>query len=296
MSIIWIKARMAAFTLTGVLHIVGLCLISKIKICQCNQRLLIINLAAIEMVGSWYSVLTDAVVIGRKWNMYWEQTHIFFVFTLYTVIRLAVLNIIMDRFLDIFLNLKYPLYITKKFISGVLTAQWITMISAAILFTLLVKFDIYPLHDFYYFLTYFHLSLDILITLVAMVTYTYFFFRVRSIMSTHTQGVSRNKQMLWKNFKVPLLMIASYILFNVTATVMKVVALQRLISRNYHFDELFVLLTGLSGILDTLGWISDGLIYIFLQKKIRGILTSKLGKSIRAQNSVVSEISLSTKT
>ena len=292
----FLKVRTAGYALTAVLHTIGLYLICKIKISPCNQRLLITNLAAIEMVGSWYSVLTNSVMISRKWDMRWEHTHIFIAFVIYTAIRLAVLNVILDRFLDIFLNLKYPLYMTKKMISGILTIEWIVVVSAAVVFTLLVKFDIYPLTGFYYFLIYFHLSLDILITFVAMVTYTYFYLRVRSIMNTHTQDTTRNKQMLWRNFKIPLLMVASYILFNVTATVMRMVALQDMIQNNNEYTKLYIILTGLSGILDTLGWISDALIYIFLQKKIRRTLTSKLRKSSRSQQSVATEISLSART
>lgn len=290
------KARMAGYTLTGILHGVGLYLVSKTKIPPCNQRPLIMNLALIELVGSWYSVFTDVVVLCREWNVYWEHIHVFFVFVLYTVIRLAVLNIIIDRLLDIFFNLKYPLYVTKNTIFWILTVEWIVIASAAVVFTLLVIFNICPLHDFYYFLVYFHLSLDILITLVAMVTYIYFYFRVRSIMSTHQEVATRNKKMAWRNFRVPLFMVISYILFNVTATVLKVVALQEFIEQSKEYTKHYILLAGLSAILDTLGWISDALIYVFLQKKIRDVVTSHMQKLIRSNREPASEITLNTMT
>ena len=103
---------------------------------------------------------------------------------------------------------------------------------------------------------------DIMIISSAIVTYVHLYLRVRNINeSTNSRG-STGVKTLFNNFGVPCLMVLTYILFNISATVMRVF-------REYDIPY----------VLDIIGFLSDSLIYVFLQKRMRHMLKKLLNMS-----------------
>ena len=99
----------AGFSLVILLHTLGLYLLSTVKTGLPNQKALVINLASTELVLSTFMVIGYSANICGAWNLYWDYVDVFMLYLSYISIRVAIFYIIMDRFMEIYLNIKYPL-------------------------------------------------------------------------------------------------------------------------------------------------------------------------------------------
>ena len=107
--------------------------------------------------------------------------------------------------------------------------------------------------------------LDIFILIAAIfVTFTYLLLRVKNIL--HDNAIQGREQYrppsVWFKLKVPMLMSITFIMFNVSGTIWYFLDHEVAEYENpvYEVLEIFV-------------WCSDTLIYIFVQKKVRCLLT-----------------------
>ena len=268
MERIFTAIYIAGFSSAGASHIIGIYLLFKVKNNIANQRVLTINLAFAEMLGSWYHVF------DKVRTKDWDHVDAFFDTFIFPCIRWIVILIIIDRFLDIYLHIKYPVYITtRKLLATTFFVYGFSVIVALIL-TLLTHKDVISLEDQYKKLSFTILILDVAIIFIAVVTYIYLYSCVRRILQDSVAG-KQTRERLWVKFMVPCLLVATHILFNATSSIIKTIFNVKTMSEKSQ--NLYV---RIFGILDCLGWQSDAVIYIFLPKQIRTFLISSLGRAV----------------
>ena len=262
------------YTFAGICHGFGLFLLSKVNSLPMNQKYLLINLSAIEMAQSWlYSVyLIFALINGKCFHCaYWHLFMGLFVICM----RLVVLHIIIDRFWEI----KYPLYIQIK--------QLLIMLSCGWVFSLLMVMGLRGIN--YIGMEGFNYSkglggrlftaaltvLDLIVVISAIATYAYFYSRIKKVHQVHhlddasrIENTARQRNIAIKKFKVPFLVTSTFILFNVSSTLLMLVHIWYKTGSLY----LFSLILSIAGIL------TDAVIYVYFQKDIWITLLSVLGK------------------
>ena len=191
--------------------------------------------------------------------------------------RFAIIHIINDRFLEIYLNIKYPLYMNSKRIKMIACMVWlISLIFATTRLLLCMLYSDKSVHLKFYDTTV--LLLDVLIVLLAIGTYSYFYIMVKKM---HQKNTTRKST--FKRFKVPFLVILTFILFNVTSTIVLTVASYSVLRENVED-----LLWHFSIFLDITGFISDVCIYVFLQKEIRKLCLVLMRNFCRNRSSISS--------
>ena len=131
--------------------------------------------------------------------------------------------------------------------------------------TLMSKF-VTGFHFLILFFSYFFFSLDVFNAMSAIIVHVYIFIKVWNIAKTefiHLPKVSqeRAKKMMLLKLLVPCLIIASYVLFNVTAVAIIVIVT--------HIKDGMTIFHVVAHLLIILGWISDSFIYVFAQRNIR---------------------------
>ena len=265
-------AHTCTASLTCLVHIVGLLVLIRVKTPNANQKVIIINLAFTEMLFCLNRVINLAwknIMGGRNVNRVKAimTVRLFF----FTANKAVMLYLILDRFLDIFLHLKYALYFTKKKIVVILAIAWticaIYSISLGVVDSLLYPLNYPKLHRKFNIPV--SLVLDGLIVVSATITYLYFYFKVKAIHKTERGSSENQGQSSSFKFKIPFLLVTTYIMFNVVGTI---VVLAGDKGRNIY-------LLRLSGWnLIVLGYLSDGLLYVFMQKDVRKLLYEKLCK------------------
>merc|ERR1711962_1942005 len=98
----------------------------------------------------------------------------------FTSYKLVMLYLIMDRFSDIFLNLRYALYFDRKRVLKILSSLWVCSACYGIIMGICGAIDVTSggldkLRDLYQIHNIISVSLDGIIMLMATITYVYFF-------------------------------------------------------------------------------------------------------------------------
>ena len=249
---------LSGFGLIAVLHTVGLILLYKTKDDDLpNQRLVTMDLAATEMIFCLWSISRYLWYFFAYKEYHEQQYLIVFIDTvLYTMIKFAILHIIIDRFLYIYLNLKYPVYITKKVLAISKLMQWLVGIILNMAFTL------YKVNLVSWGYTY--LFFDIIIIITTVTSFIYISTKVRRINSDVNSRKRRGGLLhVWLKLKIPTLMVLSYIFFNGTSSAMKLFYAT-------HANTLYLVIP--ATIFDLCGYLSDAFIYILLQRRVRILL------------------------
>ena len=254
---------MAGFSIPTVLHIIGIFLLYKAKGELKNQRIITLNLAIAEVLICLLNVI---ILITSHLKTLLTSRYIVILHCLYAslflTIRFAMLHIIIDRFLDIWLNIKYPIYMSSKNLRRIILGQWFLGFISSITTMLLTNYNIINKNAagicrFY---------LDIIIMIAAILTFIYLLVTVKNIVhdnATHGREQNRTPN-VWFKLKIPMLMVATFLLFNVSGSM-------------WYFLDIRVseYETPSYEVLNICGWISDSLIYIFLQKRVRRLLILK---------------------
>ena len=250
------------FATTAALHAVGLILLYKAKDNDLpNQRWVTMNLSTNEMVFCLWSISRYLWFFFAYKEYFEHQLLIMFVDTyLYTIIKFAILHIIIDRFLYIYLNIKYSVFITKKVLVITNIMQWLVGIILNMTLTLyrasLVS-------------CYAYLFVDIIIITTTIASFIYILTKVTKInKEVHDRQRRLGILNVWLKLKIPFLMVLSYIIFNGASTVMKVYY------ATFRAFDLIVPAT----VIDLCGYLSDVLCYIFLQKRVRSLLVPRKNK------------------
>ena len=253
-------------------HLVGFVLLYKTRSQLPNQRLLILNLALVEVLcGCYMLVIFSVVVSGIEWRTSFGQYAITFCETLlYTRIRFTVLHIILDRFLEIYMNMKYPIYMTRRVMVVVLTILWFLSVVSALISVILKTFlSKYTAHKFALMSMF---TLDVIIFTSATITYIYFFKTTRRIRTLDSIASGRKSPsmigLFRERFLLPCYIVCTYMLFNLSSIILATV------SRYVERGSDKVALTRASYVLDMVGFTSDAAIYVFANKSVRKFLQS----------------------
>ena len=267
-SVMGLEIKISGYCLVAALHIVGLVLLHKAKLQIQNQKIILMNLSVSEMLFClfesfyflnelvWSSETLKYVIVGI--------TSISFL-----NVRFAMFHFIIDRFLDIWLNLKYPLYFSKKILTIIIITQWILSFILVVVMITLLNFKVIG----WYTVQIVRLSMDIIIVIAALITFPYLFVKVKNAIHLNV-GQERKQNRIFialLKLKVPMLMVITYIAFNTTYSIF-------VFTWSYSGKSSFTF-----EILDICGWGSDVFIYVFLQKRVRRLLLSSCLKENRNQ-------------
>ena len=252
------------YSIAACLHAVGTVLLYLSKGELPNQRLVTMNLAIAEMLFCLLVVIYHIVDSMRllQTPAYIISMH-YFILSLFCSIRFAILHIIVDRFLNIWLHLKYPLYFNRKTLIKTIILEWILSLFVAFVVVLLLNFRVK------YTSIFARLFLDLMIIIVALATFVYLFVKVKEAIYGNLPQQNRQyrSSQVWFKLKIPVLMVATYIAFNTSSSI--------LYARNKQGIAFIVL--------DIFGWWSDAFIYILLQKSVRRMLFSCCWRKNRNQ-------------
>ena len=250
-------------------HLMGLLLLYNAKNNLPNQRLLAINIAIVEMMCGCNSVISSSALLAGLFKKYWIAA-VFFETLLETEIRLTVLHIIFDRFLEIYSNVKYPVYMPSVRMKNLVLALWMVSGILATTNTIIAKSTGFLITGKFFAKSI--LILDITILVSSVVTYLHFYKTVQKIKRlesiTNSQPQASAISLINKKFKLPCYIVLTYLLFNFTSMVI-------FTATRYNLGhESRTILIAAAHIQRMLGFFSDGFIYVFANKNVRELLGS----------------------
>ena len=272
---------LSSTVLSSLFHFFGIVLLSRMARAASNQKLLIISLSGTELL---YSLQMSVSTILKMLN---SDKHVVFIIAYWILIstalaanKLMMLYLVMDRFADIYLHMRYPLFFTKTRVVKILVALWMfafvhgTVTSVVAIWANDFKDPLEVESEYVQSYNYFTLIIDAAITVSAVTTYLYFYSKVSSIVKRtksqakqRHQGMNRNQM---KKFLIPFLMVATYLMFNVSSNVLFTIRRQW---KSLKEDIIRILLS-LGWTFTMVGYISDAVLYIFLQKSVRNSIAS----------------------
>ena len=258
----------AVYALLALLNLAALLLMHKAKWDLPNQRRLTMNLALTEMCCCCYMAIRFSIFLKDNWSEDWSKVDTFVTGLFYTEHRFTLLHIITDRFMEVFMNMKYPLYMSTKKLTRMMISLWVVAFSFALicLIVRLLNHRNASLHMLLYTIS----GLDVIIFILALVTYTYFYLKVKKIKRTarDSNGLPQQElSLVWKKFRLPCYISITYIAFNLTSAL--------LIAKAYYhkgeeknYNE-YKKLMYIAVVLDLAGFLSDNIIYLVLNKNVR---------------------------
>ena len=277
--------HVSGFTVVGLLHMLGFFLVYRVRTNLPNQRLLILNLSMAEMLRSWKQVVWYSLSLAGLKSKIWELACSFICSTFLLGIPLIILHIIVDRFLEIYFNFKYPLIMSCKQLKIIICILWIVSIIFAVV--VLINDLINMSEMIWAILDFVGLVLDLVIVVLAFGTYMYFHTKMKRIRQSKSNNV-----MLTFKFKIPCLMVLSYIFLNVSSTILKaVISLQHTendeqpneTGNELQKNDSCILLDDIAVLLLVGAYFLDAIIYVFLQKSVRKHLLSLLYRGKETQ-------------
>ena len=178
------------------------------------------------------------------------------------------------------MNIKYPLIMTRKKMIILLVAHWhLSTFWAMIQFALEIWKGYETARSFYFFTC---LILDIIILISFVVTYSYFYLRVKKIRSLSNNEkqpstANRNKFLL-KKFKIPCYIMLTYICFNIVSTILMTCSG---LVKNETLSKMFL---DSADIPIVAGFTSDATIYILANKNVQKLICNALKRENRVSN------------
>ena len=281
---------LAGYTIAFVLHCIGIILLYNIKMRLFNQRLILLNMAASECLFCLSEVIqwtrfdllqySNYQIYGTAY-CYIERlgSYVSFISS-----KLLMIYLLMDRFLDIYLSLKYRLYFHKSITLAIIALLW--GIAATVATILDVIYKCRALSE----LIRVYIALHVTTLVLIMLTYSYFYIRLRNSIKFRKVNSPTPLTRHRNNLMVPFLITLAYAVFNFTGMILLAIL---------HFKKTFPSLSTLKAIYMTamcliiIGWISDATIYILLQNSIRNsaahfardlIIRWRRTKSVRVHN------------
>ena len=218
-------------------HIVGIILLAKVPLTEtfgANQRLYFMNISFCDILGCLLSISTVFVEIHIKAK--WDPN--------YTIMKIEIFGIYiwyiglmtlmtLDRFLTVFLNIRYRGICTRRKTIIALSASFLLAVIGTLVFIKTPAPKAEKIAVLYFWPT-----LDVIFLSVTVLTYTYFFKKLRAIRQTETRFVDfihnkhetsdleasstkrksfmtrkRKKGQYKKSFFTPTLLVANFFIF-----------------------------------------------------------------------------------
>ena len=146
---------------------------------------------------------------------------------------------------------------------------WMISVSCAVIGVVLqlsISRQISFMFSFFLFL-----CLDLLVLIFGVITYIYFYLTVKKFKNSETISTDqriRKTSLIIQKFKLPCYIVLTYILFNITSTIILI------LSQILHNDNIKKLLFHFSYIPILVGFISDAAIYAFGNRNVRELICS----------------------
>lgn len=250
-----------------------LCKTDKVNV----QMLYILNLSVSELIINLVSVIRYIVrVIGFNSPLYKTVLLYSYIFD-YTVLKsclyMWMLYITLDRVAGVVMNITYPVWWDRSKAKHLVTFTWM---SAFVIFLITLIVHIITRDEFHFFkiANYFIIVFDVSFVVAAVVAYIIIFDRFQkslkhSILHRNSKRCEKN---LWKVFRssrfyVSLFLILTYILFTIIPDLLWTFGAVG----DDHTASGFLIC-----ILYGISYTSDGMIYIFMQKKVKNMLYLKI--------------------
>ena len=182
-----------------------------------SQHIFLTSLAVSEMFMSIFQLLFTWIPkrMFPTINMYLKVVQFFFFSTMY---YLSMILITIDRFLDIRLNIKYPIYWNGMKTKILLFVMW--SLTGCFTFSLCLVFYFRRVsvtrHSYYLFL-----SLDLIFVFVSILTYAYIFSKYKRSCEAPAPGFNSNSISVFtvfrksRRFYIILLLVITFFLFTV---------------------------------------------------------------------------------
>ena len=226
-----------------------------------NQKLILTNLCVVEILTMAFFLKIQAYAALQQHHHPIEFAIEHFVrFILSIQYPLTMHHLTVDRFLEIYLHLRYPLVIDRRVTSYVILATW--LFSAAIsLVIMMLWIYCFTTRAIMSFVIYMVLAFDLSVLVCAICTYSYLYTKYRKLTRIHERNSFKSKFRKGK-FRIPLLIIVTYVFFEVTATLFTMT--------RYHVVDTARVELGrkISLILYAFGYLADASINIFIRERL----------------------------
>lgn len=254
------------------------------------QVIYLLNLSITEAVMSFMGILITPpaslfITLSKKTSVFIHQVQYYVMIVLEAgvllVYYMTMMYITLDRLLEIYWNIRYPVKWSKRKAKYLVGITWIVCLTASISVCLCTHFFGIQLER--PFVLYVYPTLDIGFLILTSVTYIMIFhkFKKTRIAPAISRNTSKKNKKTRKRstlevfrksqFKVPLLLITSFILFMIIPDLLY---LTIGIIKNERSEKL----VGYCFISITLSYLIDGYIYLYLHIKVRVKLQKKVHK------------------
>ena len=201
------------------LHVVAIALLSRLKK-ELKQITIMINLSFAELLFSFIFALhfVDKLAPIGKWYKHLEFS--FIIFCLLAT-KLFMLFLVVDRFMEVYFNIRYPIIFTKRMSLFVLFIIWVVSGAYVLVNKVLILDNIILRETAFAVDNYISLVIDAIFLVTATYVYCYFYLKVKKI--TEHSRISEHDRTTYNNiikFVIPFLMVVTYVIFNITATIL----------------------------------------------------------------------------
>ena len=260
--------------ITAVSHMVGVAVLFKLKV-ELNQSVIIVNLAVIECI----MCLNFSTLSLLESQIPYMSISMFSTLG----IRMIMLVLVCDRFLEIYLNITYCVIVTRQRVFKLICMMWIISGIYGLAQGMIVRFGD-PKTAFgkaFYVHNYILSGIDTIFTIAAAVTYSYFYCKIRSIRKEDKaqrkkENTKCNQRGHCFNYKIPFVIISTYLTFNLTATVLFQVRRHKLWDSEETSCTSCELLLDLARFSQIAGALSDSIVYIVLQDSVKNFFKRKI--------------------
>ena len=261
--------------LTAISHIFGVAVLVRLR-SQLNQNFIIINLAITEIIAC----LTYAAL-----SMFQGIYYMFLIMVSGLAIRLLMMALVADRFLEIYLDIRYLITITKGRVFKFNCLVWVVSVAYGLSQSILTFVDSksgfkIPVDQAYLIHNYILGIADAIFMILATSVYSYFYYKIRA---NNSKDSSQRKDKEHKarcnsafNFRIPFVIVCTYLIFNVTSNVVFQLHRYRMEGVSDGHCTPYSLLLNLGCLLRLSGYLSDAFVYIFMQKNIQKLFKRRI--------------------
>lgn len=247
--------------------------IMNLSICQTIKNLVLFLTMFLHMMTKYGlpSPHVNSVIVEVQRHLVLFGTMVFFLF------YVLMIFVTVDRLLEVYLSLKYPVFVNIAIATRQLKTTWILCVLISIYLS--VCYELHGSHSISVFDLYICLILDLLYLIIAVVTYTYLFTRFKNTrggsgsrsanhnLAAQHRHVSAFNVFRHSRFYVSVLIVTSFLVLfvipDLVATCMNF--------RKNRSEFLLIVLFICNGVSD----FCNAVVYIFIQRPVKRLLLKK---------------------
>ena len=253
------------YIFSAMLQVAGIHVLYHTKYLRAIQRMILINIGVCHLGFSIYIIfkLSYTIINGEEPSKFTDC----FAYVRFTIYPLLILYLSIDRMLEIYLHLKYPIYVTKKCSYFIVKVLWVVILTIGVIIGIVIHY--HPTDkkvSHYLFLI---MSLPVLFAVIFV--YIYIYKKWKTLRHIAALGKTQYRPRKSTFLIIPFLVVFTFVLCEGFAFAMVIVEVTIEPSGNTEGFIHCIIFTLLA-----VGGISDAFVYIFLQKHIRNKLCLKI--------------------